>query len=90
MMNLQLSSQFPVNMSVQDARGDSVGSCHYAEITELSANCSLRWDNKPRYLVVEDANQAGLTEGTKGPDSLNRVTLTISDYTCVKNCTKLQ
>jgi hypothetical protein len=30
MINVQLTSQFPVNMSVQDARGDSVGSCHYA------------------------------------------------------------
>lgn len=90
MINVQLTSQFPVNMSVQDARGDSAGSCHYADVTELRANCSLRWDRAPKYIVVEDVNQAGLTEGTRGPDALNRVTLTISDYICVKNCPKLQ
>jgi hypothetical protein len=90
MINVQLTSQFPVNVSAQNARGDSTGSCHYAEVSELTANCSLRWDSKPKYIVVEDANQAGLTEGTKAPNALNRVTLTISDYTCVKNCPKLQ
>jgi len=90
MVNLALTSQFPVTISVQDARGDSVGSCHYADVTEIAANCSLRWDNKPKYIVVEDVNQAGLTQGMKGSDALNRVTLIVSDYTCKKNCPKLQ
>jgi len=88
MINLQLASQFPVNMSVQDARGDSIGSCRYTDVTELEANCSLRLDSKPKYIVVEDVNQAGLTEGLKGADALNRVTLIVSDYVCKKNCPK--
>jgi hypothetical protein len=88
MVNLQLASQFPVNMSVQDARGDSIGSCRYTDVTELAANCSLRWDTKPKYIVVEDVNQAGLTQGLKGAGALNRVTLTVSDYICKKNCPK--
>jgi hypothetical protein len=90
MVNLALTSQFPVTISVQDARGDSVGSCHYSAVTEIAANCALRWDNKPRYIVIEDVNEAGLTEGMKGTDALNRVTLIVSDYTCKKNCPKLQ
>jgi hypothetical protein len=90
MVEVQLTSQFPVNLSVQNTRGDIAGSCHYAAVTELRANCSLRGDSKPKYIVVEDTNQAGLTEGTKGPDALNRVTLKVSDYRCVKNCPKLQ
>lgn len=88
MVNLQLTSQFPVTMSVQDARGDSVGSCHYTDITDLAANCSLRSDSKPKYIVVEDVNEAGLTQGLKGADALNHVTLTVSDYACEKNCSK--
>lgn len=90
LINVQLSSQFPVNISVQDARGDSVGSCHYAGVTELAANCSLRSDNRPRYIVIEDANQAGLTEGMKASDALNKVKLAISDYTCEKHCPKFE
>jgi hypothetical protein len=89
-VQLQLTSQFPVTMSVQNARGVSIGTCHYADITELTANCEIRRDNKPKFIVVEDVNQAGLTEGTKAPDALNHVTLTVSDYTCVKNCPALQ
>jgi hypothetical protein len=90
MINVQLTSQFPVNMSVQNARGDSIGSCHYSNVTELTANCSIRWDSTPKNIVIEDGNQAGLTEGTKGSDALNRVKLRVSDYTCVKDCPKLQ
>jgi hypothetical protein len=89
-INLQLTSQYPVNMSVQDARGDSLGSCRYAQVSDLTANCSLKWDRRPKYIVVEDANQAGLVEGEKGQNALNKVTLRISDYTCEKNCPKLQ
>jgi hypothetical protein len=89
-INLQLTAQFPVNMSVQNARGDSVGNCRYADVTMLAANCSLHWDNSPRYIVVEDANQAELMEGAKGQNALNKVTLAISDYTCEKHCPKLQ
>ena len=33
MIEVQLASQFPVNLSVQNARGDSAGSCHYANVT---------------------------------------------------------
>lgn len=90
MVNLALTSDFPVTVSVQDARGASVGSCHYAYVTEIAANCSMQWDNKPRYIVVEDVNEAGLTEGMKGPDVLNHVDLVVSDYTCKKNCPKPQ
>jgi hypothetical protein len=89
MVNVQLTSQFPVTMAVQNARGDRLGNCHYADVTQLAANCSLRRDSKPKYIVVEDVNQAVLTEGTKGPDALNHVTLTISDYGCEKNCPTL-
>jgi hypothetical protein len=89
-INLQVNSQFPVNMSVQNARGDSVGNCHYAGVTGLDANCSLQWDNMPRYLVVEDANQAELVGGVKSQNALNKVTVTISDYKCEKHCPKLQ
>lgn len=89
-INLQLTSQFPVNFSVQDARGDSVGSCRYAQVTDLTANCSLKWDSKPKYIVVEDANQAELMEGQRGQNALNKVKLRISDYTCEKNCPKLR
>lgn len=31
LINVQLTAQFPINLSVQDARGDSVGSCRYTE-----------------------------------------------------------
>jgi hypothetical protein len=89
-INLQLTAQFPVNFTVQDARGDSLGSCRYAHVSDLTANCSLKWDSRPKYIVVEDANQAELMEGGKGQNALNKVTLKISDYTCEKNCPKLQ
>jgi hypothetical protein len=90
MINVQLTAQFPANISVENARGNRAGSCHYVDVTELTANCSLLSDGKPKYIVIEDANQAGITEGTKAMDALNRVTLTISDYTCVKDCSKIQ
>ena len=61
-----------------------------AGVTELAANCSLRKDNKPRYIVIEDANQAGLTEVTKATEALNKVKLAISDYTCEKHCPKFE
>ncbi len=89
-INLQLTSEFPVNFSVQDARGDSIGSCRYAQVTDLTANCSLRWDSRPKYIVVEDANQAELMEGERGQNALNKVKLRISDFTCEKNCPKLR
>jgi hypothetical protein len=90
MIKLRLTSQFPVKLSVQNARGDSVGDCYYGEVTDVTTNCSMRWDKMPKYVVVEDANQAGLTQKAKWADALNRVTLTISDYTCVKHCPKFQ
>lgn len=89
-INLQLTSRFPVNLSVQNARGDSAGNCRYSDVTDLAANCSLRWDNMPQYLVIEDANQAELMEGVKGQKALNKVTLTISDYSREKHCPKFQ
>ena len=85
-INVQLTAQFPVNMSVQNARGDSVGGCYYPYVTGLAANCSMRWDNEPKYIVVEDANQAEFMEGNKGRNAMNRITLKLYEYTCVKNC----
>lgn len=86
LVELQLTSQFPANLSVQNARGEGQGSCRHSQVTSLTATCSFPRDSAPKYIVIEDANQAALTEGTKGPDALNKVTLTISDYACVKNC----
>ena len=65
-VNLALTSDYPVTLSVQDARGDSVGSCRYTDVTEIAANCSLRWGNKPKYIVIEDVNEAGLTRRNEG------------------------
>ena len=88
LINMHLTAQFPVTLSVQNARGDSLGTCYYAQITGVAANCSIRWDNMPKYIVVEDSNQAELMEGTRGRKALNRISLEISEYTCVKSCTK--
>ena len=89
-INVQLTSQYPVNMSVQNARGESLGGCYYPYVTNLAANCSMRWSSQPKYLVVEDANQAEFMQGKRGRDALNHVSLTINEYTCTKNCSKLQ
>ena len=90
LINLAMTSQFPVSLSVQDARGDSVGSCRFTAVTEIAANCSVHADTRPKWIVVEDVNQEGLTQVKKASDALNRVILVVSDYTCKKNCPKLQ
>jgi len=89
-INLQLTSQYPVTLSVQNARGDAVGGCRFNNVTLVMANCSLRWDNTPKYIVVEDANQAELMAGMKGDNALNKVTLTLNDYVCEKHCPELK
>jgi hypothetical protein len=90
MIDLRMTSEFPVNMSVQNARGDTVNGCRYTGVRDLQSHCSLRWDGRPKYIVIEDANQAGLSHAKNWADALNRVNLTISDYTCVKHCAKLR
>jgi len=60
LINMHLTAQFPVTLSVQNARGDSLGTCYYAQITGVAANCSIRWDNMPKYIVVEDPTRQSL------------------------------
>lgn len=86
LIQVQMTSQYPVNLSVQDARGADLGSCHYLAVADLKANCSFRGSSGKRYLILEDANQADLTEGARGASALNHVTLTINSYECEKNC----
>lgn len=90
LVEVQLTAKYPVSLSVQNARRTMAGTCRHLEVTQLAATCSFRRDNVPKYIVISDANQAALTEGAKGANAMNRVTLTISDYACVKNCTDSQ
>lgn len=86
LFQIQLTSKFPVNILMEDARGKASQYCHYQNVSGLTAICSVRRDSIARSLVVEDTNEAVLLDGAKGVDALNRVSLTISNYTCMKNC----
>lgn len=86
LFQIQLTSKYPVSILLEDARGEASQHCHYQNVSGLTAICSVRRDSVARSLVVEDTNEAVLVDGAKGVDALNRVTLIISDYICLKNC----
>jgi hypothetical protein len=85
-VKVDITSHFPVNVTAQSARGAVSDRCRFTAITKLVANCSLPWNTLPLFIVIEDAGQAWLTVGRSGQNAVNTVTLSISDYTCVKNC----